>query len=113
VDIEGGDVAAAGIDGEEEGAVVAEGEGALGFEGVGGASAAAAVGVVGDALAEVPLAARSKAMTSFSLAALVMTNTAPAASLDWAEARVGSTAPTPTAKMRRLRVTFNICCSLA
>jgi len=52
VDVEDGDGAAAGVDGEKEGAVVAEGEGALGFERVGDASAATAVGVVGDAVGE-------------------------------------------------------------
>jgi len=112
VNVEDGDVAAAGVDGEEEGAVVADSEGALGFERVGDASAAAAVGVVGDAVAECAVGVACKAMTSFSLASLFMTKTAPAASLDWAEARVGIAAPTPTANIRRLRVTFNICCSL-
>jgi hypothetical protein len=52
VDVEDGDVAAAGVDGEEEGVVVAEGEGALRLEWVGDTSAAAAVGVIGDAVAE-------------------------------------------------------------
>jgi hypothetical protein len=35
----------------------------------------------------------------------------PVALLGCAEARVGIAVPTPTANMRRLRVTFNICCS--
>ena len=52
MDVEDGDVAAAGVDAEEEGVVLAKGEGALGFERVGDASAAAAVGVIGDAFAE-------------------------------------------------------------
>src|ERR1700730_702 len=51
-------------------------------------------------------------MTSFSLASLFMTKTAPTESLDCAEARVGNAAPTPTANIKRLRVTFNICSSL-
>src|ERR1700733_13627465 len=51
-------------------------------------------------------------MTWFLSAALVMTQTAPAGLFDWAEARIGNAAPTPTANMRRLRVTFNICSSL-
>jgi hypothetical protein len=52
VDVEDGDVAAACVDGEEEGVVLAEGERALRLKRVGGASAAAAVGVVGDAVTE-------------------------------------------------------------
>jgi len=52
VDVEDRDVAAAGVDGEEKGVVLAEGEGALRFEWVGNASAATAVGLVGDAFAE-------------------------------------------------------------
>ena len=52
VDVEDGDVAAAGVDGEEKGVVLAEGERALRLKWVGDASAAAAVGVVGDAFAE-------------------------------------------------------------
>ena len=59
-----------------------------------------------------PLAARSKAMTSFLLASLDMTKTAPVALLGCAEARGGNVAPTPTANIKRLRVTFNICNSL-
>ena len=52
VDVEDGDAAAAGVDGEEEGVVLAEGERALRLKWVGDASAAATVGVVGDAVAE-------------------------------------------------------------
>src|SRR5271170_5792167 len=51
-------------------------------------------------------------MTSFLLASLDMTKTAPVAFLGCAEARIGNAAPTPTANIKRLRVTFNICSSL-
>ena len=52
MDVEDGDAAAAGVDSEEEGVVLAEGERALRLKRVSDASAAAAVGVVGDAVAE-------------------------------------------------------------
>src|SRR5271163_4072805 len=39
-----------------------------------------------------------------------MTKTAPVL-LDWAEARLGSATLTPTANIKRLRVTLNICSS--
>jgi hypothetical protein len=52
VDVEDGDAAAAGVDGEEKGVVLAKGERALRLKWVGDASAAAAVGVIGDAFAE-------------------------------------------------------------
>ena len=52
VNAEDGDVAAAGVDGEEKGVVLAKGERALRLEWISDASAAAAIGVEGDAVAE-------------------------------------------------------------
>lgn len=52
MDVEDGDAAAARVDGKEKRVVLAEGERALRFKRISDASAAAAVGVVGDAFAE-------------------------------------------------------------